>query len=590
MTEPDFQQFDERVAAGLRGSAAAAGGLAAFLAIEHIEVGPGSLLARVAVRDELLTPFRNLHGGRSHRRRERGPPRVRRAGNRARRRAEAGMREARRVALVVLVVAGLAACSSGPSRRAGDVHPTPPSFPAGQRLDTSRLVVYQVWLNSYARNVEDGQESSDVFANAAAHLDDVAAMGATAIQLSPVQPFGRDTTVGATYSVKDYYAVNPGYSGVRGSDARARQQGVAALKRYIDRAHQLGLQVLMDCVYHSTEPDNVLISQHPEFYVHDRKGRIVRNQFGFAELDYDVPAVRSYMIDVTEFWERSVGFDGCRADLATAIPLSFWAMLNNEMKKVKPSWLMIGEVANQLGEYAGTYSGPGFRPGETYDKVYAFDAIYGVEYMGALRRVVNGTASAALLRRAWNLPDGMTTPAPAATVLYRGVDNHDQRPRAVALAGGNDGMLAAMAVNFTIDGIPFIFNGQEIGDTNPTSLFTQRYIDWTSPRDPEDAQVFENLLMLRRTHPALAHGTTTWLVTSEPTSVVSYLRTGADDRIVVVANLSSRRRTTTVTAPRGQSLRGTIADLRSGRTYTITNRTLHLTLAPYDYLIGAVSP
>jgi 1,4-dihydroxy-2-naphthoyl-CoA hydrolase len=59
----DFPQYDPDIAAGLRGSAAAAGGLASFLAIEHIDVGPGQLSARVAVRDDLLTPFRNLHGG-----------------------------------------------------------------------------------------------------------------------------------------------------------------------------------------------------------------------------------------------------------------------------------------------------------------------------------------------------------------------------------------------------------------------------------------------------------------------------------------------------------------------------------------------
>jgi cyclomaltodextrinase len=497
------------------------------------------------------------------------------------------------VALVALVVGSLAACSSGGSsshQEGSTVPPAPASFPARQRLDTSRLVVYQVWLNYYARNVADGQESSDVFANAAAHLNDIAAMGATAIQLSPVQPFGQDTTVGATYSVKDYYAVNPGYSGVPGNNSRARQQSVAALKRYIDRAHELGLQVLMDCVYHSTETDNVLVSQHPDFYVHNREGHIVRNQFGFAELDYDVPAVRSYMVDLTEFWERSVGFDGCRADLAPAIPVSFWAMLNNEMKKVKPSWLMIGEVPARLGEYAGTYSGPGFRPGETYDKVYAFDAIYGFQYMSALRSVVNEKATAALLPRVWTHSDGTAPPAPPGTVFYRGVDNHDQRPRAAALAGGNAGMLAAMAVSLTIDGIPFIFNGQEIGDTNPTSVYTQQYIDWTRPRHPEDEQVFQDLLTLRRTHPALARGTTTWWATSQPASVVSYLRATADDRVVVVVNLSSRRRNATVTAPLGQSLSGTIVDLRSGRTYAITNRSFRLTLAPYAYLVGAVRP
>ena len=63
MATPDFPLYDPNIAAGLRGSAAAAGGLASFLAIEHVEVGPGELHAQVVVRDELLTPFRNLHGG-----------------------------------------------------------------------------------------------------------------------------------------------------------------------------------------------------------------------------------------------------------------------------------------------------------------------------------------------------------------------------------------------------------------------------------------------------------------------------------------------------------------------------------------------
>ena len=63
MTMPEFPQYDAKTAAGLRGPAAAAGGLAEFLAIAHVEVGAGSLHARVEVRDDLLTPFGNLHGG-----------------------------------------------------------------------------------------------------------------------------------------------------------------------------------------------------------------------------------------------------------------------------------------------------------------------------------------------------------------------------------------------------------------------------------------------------------------------------------------------------------------------------------------------
>jgi uncharacterized protein (TIGR00369 family) len=63
MDAPDFPQYNPKTAAGLEGPADAAGGLAAFLQIEHVEAGAGMLHARVSVRDELLTPFRNLHGG-----------------------------------------------------------------------------------------------------------------------------------------------------------------------------------------------------------------------------------------------------------------------------------------------------------------------------------------------------------------------------------------------------------------------------------------------------------------------------------------------------------------------------------------------
>jgi len=63
MASPDFSEYDPKTAAGLQGSAAAAGGLAAYLQIEHVDVHAGFLHARVPVRDELLTPFRNLHGG-----------------------------------------------------------------------------------------------------------------------------------------------------------------------------------------------------------------------------------------------------------------------------------------------------------------------------------------------------------------------------------------------------------------------------------------------------------------------------------------------------------------------------------------------
>ena len=60
---PEFPQYDAKVAASLEGAADLASGLTGFLGVRHVEVGPGVLRAEVDVRDDLKTPFGNLHGG-----------------------------------------------------------------------------------------------------------------------------------------------------------------------------------------------------------------------------------------------------------------------------------------------------------------------------------------------------------------------------------------------------------------------------------------------------------------------------------------------------------------------------------------------
>jgi uncharacterized protein (TIGR00369 family) len=60
---PAFEQFDPAVAASLRNLPETVGGLPGYLGIRHTEVGPGNLRAELDIREELKTPFGNLHGG-----------------------------------------------------------------------------------------------------------------------------------------------------------------------------------------------------------------------------------------------------------------------------------------------------------------------------------------------------------------------------------------------------------------------------------------------------------------------------------------------------------------------------------------------
>ena len=61
--QPRFEQFDAAVADGLVGMPDPTDGLPGFLGIRHVEAGPGLLRAEISMRDDLATPFGNLHGG-----------------------------------------------------------------------------------------------------------------------------------------------------------------------------------------------------------------------------------------------------------------------------------------------------------------------------------------------------------------------------------------------------------------------------------------------------------------------------------------------------------------------------------------------
>jgi uncharacterized protein (TIGR00369 family) len=62
VAKPEFE-YNEKIAAGFLKNSSSAGGLHQFLGIRIVDVGPGTMQGRLEVRDELLTPIGNMHGG-----------------------------------------------------------------------------------------------------------------------------------------------------------------------------------------------------------------------------------------------------------------------------------------------------------------------------------------------------------------------------------------------------------------------------------------------------------------------------------------------------------------------------------------------
>jgi glycosidase len=121
-------------------------------------------------------------------------------------------------------------------------------------------------------------------------------------------------------------------------------------------------------------------------------------------------------------------------------------------------------------------------------------------------------------------------------------DNHDER-RAIARFG-EPGALAASMFMFTLDGVPLIYNGMEVGDTTESgapALFEKLPIFWPiAERRPEFPRFYKQVVALRRSSEALRRGDVEWLHNSDETRVISYLRRSAHEEVLVVVNFSNR--------------------------------------------------
>lgn len=181
-------------------------------------------------------------------------------------------------------------------------------------LDSSAIVVYQVYLRSFQDS--DGDGVGDL-PGAAARLDHLAELGVGALWLSPIHP---SPLHDLGYDVSDYFAVDPVFGTLGDFDT------------LLEAAHSRGLRVLMDLVASHTSTEHPWFRERPDLYVWADRPNNWRSAFGGpawtrlgdrfylhsfypeqADLDWRNPEVVSAMQEVVRFWlER--GVDGYRLD------------------------------------------------------------------------------------------------------------------------------------------------------------------------------------------------------------------------------------------------------------------------------------
>lgn len=375
----------------------------------------------------------------------------------------------------------------------------------------NKLTIYEVWLNAFSKE--------GTLRGAIPRLKDVADLGASVLYLGPIAKRS-PTPHSSPYNIADYNAIDPQY----GNDQDLRD--------FVSAAHHLNLKVMLDIVYYHTAPDGVMIKS-PDWLVHTEQGKIARGFWPQPLPEYNNPQVRKYLIDSLVHWVRDFQIDGFRCDVGGGVPISFWEEARKVLDPVNRNVILLSESD---------------RPD---DQLQAFDINYNFQGFLTLRSVIRDGQSASRVRETW---EQTKQTFPHGARLLRFSDNHDWR-RAV-LQFGDRGAMAASILDFTLDGIPFLYNGQEVADCTPTHWLSSAPIQWPEHSDRNDSEVaketlreYKTLFAIRNKYASLTSGDLVWINNSLAENVLSFLRKKGNEEILVILNLSNRNTHVTIDLP-----------------------------------------
>ncbi len=408
-------------------------------------------------------------------------------------------------------------------------------------LSYRNLVLYEVYVRNHG--------PSGTFADVEADLPRIAALGVDIVWFMPIHPIGqvkKKGALGCPYSIADYRGINPEY-GTR-----------ADFARLVERAHALGLKVMIDVVYNHTAHDSRLVGEHPEWFHQDEHGAPVTTVPDWSDvidLKHPHPELTAYLVETLQQW-ASLGVDGFRCDVASLLPEAFWLAARRGVAQVKPGVIWLAESVHASFVDERRRKGlPTLSDGELYR---AFDLTYDYDIWPLWQAAVLGKVSAARYVEMLRFQDCIY---PGNYVKMRCVENHDQ-PRIMRLARSREQALAWTAFQALNRGAFLIYAGQESAARHRPSLFDRDPIAWG---DYELAPWLTILAGLKK-DPAQVNGQFV-LLAAEPAIQAAWVYPGAG--LYGISNVSSASGSVEVQLPDGtytDLLGGATVRVRGGRT------------------------
>jgi glycosidase len=353
-------------------------------------------------------------------------------------------------------------------------------------------------------------------------------LGIKIIWLMPVNPISTTKSkgpLGSYYAVSDYEKVNPEF----GTEEDFRD--------LVEKAHDLGIYIILDWVPGHTGWDHIWIKEHPEFYLKNDKGEItdpINHRTGkswgwtdVADLDYNNKKMQKAMTNAMKYWIEEFDIDGFRIDQAYAVPQTFFDKTFKSLRALKPIFLL----AETDIEHPGGI-----------ELVSKFDASYhSGNYF--LKQIAQGNMTVTELESHFK---SVMEKHKDKNILLNYTSTHDVNSwqgTSIELYGDAYKMLTAFTYIFP--GMPLLYSGQEY-DLNKRLLFFEKD-DFIKKRG-QTMKFLQKLGNLKNTNDALTTGagraayqSLTGLVNmnhGKENQIFAFRRTGQKNTVILIANMS----------------------------------------------------
>jgi maltooligosyltrehalose trehalohydrolase len=303
----------------------------------------------------------------------------------------------------------------------------------GLRLD--ELVLYELHVGTFS---DEG-----TFEGAIPHLQELAELGVTAVEVMPIATFPGERGWG--YDGLYTFAPHEAYGGAEG------------FARFVDATHRAGLGVVLDVVYNHLGPGNEAISVFGPYFT-DR-----HTTFWGPALDYSRRGVREWAIQNAELWVRDYQVDGLRLDATHTVfdgsATHVLAELAERVRAINARVLVTSEIETGDLRAIGEWGHDAQWADELHHELHALLTAEREGYYGAYGSV---EGLAAQLRR---------TPPERLVVCSQ---NHDQvGNRALGDRPAADELRVRAATVLFAPQTPLLFMGEEYGEQRPFQFFTE---------------------------------------------------------------------------------------------------------------------